>query len=172
MNKGDIMISPVPAGSKSGGAKILAAIVIAALIVTNPAGSGATLSLVEGGQLTTLGFVAASVAVNLALTGIQQLMAPDPATDADQEQSYLFNGAEQNVIEYLFNGAEQNVIEGDPVPILYGRLRVPGQPVNFEIAGFNSRNSPTRAYDGSGHTYIFETNVGTTSPDGQIRRGA
>jgi predicted phage tail protein len=36
MNKGDIMISPVPAGSKSGGAKILAAIVIAALIVTNP----------------------------------------------------------------------------------------------------------------------------------------
>jgi hypothetical protein len=37
-------------------------------------------------------------------------------------------------LTYLM-GAEQNIIEGDPVPVLYGRLRVPGQPVSFEIAG-------------------------------------
>ena len=48
-------------------------------------------------------------------------MAPDPSVDSDQEQSYLFNGQ------------EQNVIEGDPVPVLYGRLRVPGQIINFEF---------------------------------------
>lgn len=67
------------------------------------------------------------MAINLAMAGINQMMAPDPATDGDQESSYLFNGA------------EQNVIQGDPVPVLYGRLRIPGQPISFEIAGVNSR---------------------------------
>ena len=48
------------------------------------------------------------------------MMAPDPSTDSDQESSYMFNGA------------EQNVIEGDPVPVLYGHLRIPGQPISFD----------------------------------------
>ena len=66
------------------------------------------------------------MALNLAMSGITQAMAPDPATDADMEESYLFNGN------------QQNIVEGDPVPVLYGRLRVPGQPINFEVAGTSS----------------------------------
>ena len=62
------------------------------------------------------------------MQGLAQIMAPDPATDADQEESYLFNGS------------EQNIVEGDPVPVLYGRLRVPGQPVNFEVAATKVQN--------------------------------
>ena len=69
--------------------------------------------------------MAMGFAVNLALQGIMELMAPDPATDQDGESSYLFNGS------------AQNIIEGDPVPVLYGKLRVPGQPVGFEMAGVN-----------------------------------
>ena len=64
------------------------------------------------------------LAVNLALVGIQEMMAQDPSVDADQEESYLFNGQ------------EQNIIEGDPVPVLYGKLEVPGQPINFELSNF------------------------------------
>jgi predicted phage tail protein len=64
------------------------------------------------------------------MMGVAEMMAPDPATDSDQEQSYLFNGS------------EQNVIEGDPLPLLYGRLRIPGQPVNFEIQNIEM-GSPT-----------------------------
>jgi len=118
---GDYYITPVPSGAKSGGAKIATALAILALIVINPSNIflGGNAHLAVG--ITKTGYVAASIATNLALTGIQQILAPDPATDAEEPSSYLFNGA------------EQNVLEGDPVPILYGELRVPGTPVSFEI---------------------------------------
>ena len=67
--------------------------------------------------------------MNLAMTGLTEMMAPDPEGDKDQQSSYNFNGL------------EQNVIEGDPVPVLYGRLQVPGQPVNFEVT--NARRNYT-----------------------------
>ena len=116
MNSGDIYITPVPAGSKSGFGKILAAIALAALIIVNPGAA-----LYAAGSLTTTGMVVASLALNLAMAGIQQMMAPDPATDKDGPESYLFNGS------------QQNVSEGDPIPLLYGELRVPGRPINFEL---------------------------------------
>ena len=152
LQEGDITITPIPAGSKSAGAKILAAIAMVVIAIYAPylfgtAGgtlgggavggvtTGATQGLISSGGMF-MGLSTASIqmglsmmAVNLAMAGINQMMAPDPATDGDQESSYLFNGA------------EQNVIQGDPVPILYGHLRIPGQPISFEISGVNSRIS-------------------------------
>jgi predicted phage tail protein len=118
LSKGDIVVTPVPSGSKSGGGKILTAIAIASLffIPGNPLGLYAA-----SGALSTGGLVVASLAVNLALTGIQQLMAPDPATDQQNEEGYLFTGD------------ARNVVEGDPVPLLYGELRVPGLPISVEV---------------------------------------
>ena len=52
-------------------------------------------------------------AANLALAGIQQIMAPDPAVDQDSPTNYLFSGG------------GNNAKEGDPIPLLYGELRVP-----------------------------------------------
>ena len=134
--KGDITISLVPAGSKSGIGKILAAIAIVIIIVTNPglfaavaegAAAGTASSFALG--LNTYGAIAASMAINLAMTGIQQLMAPDPAVDQDAPTNYLFSG-----------GAN-NAVEGDPVPILYGELRVPGRPIAVDILqGGNGSN--------------------------------
>ncbi len=114
--EGDMVISPVPAGSKSAAGKILAAIAIAALIIYAPG----TL-FIEAGKLTTLGAMTAGVAVNLALAGIQQMMAPDPSVDNDQDESYLFQGT------------GQTIVEGDPVPVLYGKLRVPGRPISLQV---------------------------------------
>jgi len=121
--KGDLSLIVAPAGSKSGGAKLLAAIAIVAFMFLVPIG-GTTLyaSLGTGGIQGFAAAAAASMAINLAMTGIQQLMAPDPSTDSAAPQAYLFNGS------------EQNIIEGDPVPILYGELRVPGRPIGFSIA--------------------------------------
>ncbi len=148
LQEGDITITPIPAGSKSAAAKILAAIafvVIAIYAAPLLLGSAPTTMVAAPGGLTvSLGGSAGALgtwgaglgalqtglsmmAINLAMAGINQMMAPDPATDGDQESSYLFNGA------------EQNVIQGDPVPILYGHLRIPGQPISFEISGVNSR---------------------------------
>ena len=54
-------------------------------------------------------------------------MAPDPAVDQDAPTNYLFSG-----------GAN-NAVEGDPIPIMYGELRVPGRPISVDIAqGGNS----------------------------------
>jgi predicted phage tail protein len=136
LSQGDIIVTPVPSGSKSGGGKILTAIAIAALfflpggpqlglnfgqLVTT--GASATSAGVTSAAVTvnTAGLIAGSLAVNLALTGMSQLMAPDPATDQQNEEGYLFTGD------------ARNVVEGDPVPLLYGELRVPGLPISVEV---------------------------------------
>ena len=147
LQEGDVTITPLPAGSKSGGAKIFAAIALMAFAVfAMPAllgavGAGgmgpATAGLLgTGGQVmgistATLQMGVGMLAVNIGMMGISQVMAPDPATDADQEESYLFNGN------------QQNIVEGDPVPVLYGKLRIPGQPINFEVAGAGSEAPKT-----------------------------
>ena len=50
------------------------------------------------------------------------MMAPDPSVDIQQDPE-----------DYLFQGSGQNLVEGDPVPVLYGQLRIPGRPISFEI---------------------------------------
>ena len=121
IREGDVTIALVPAGAKSGFAKIIAA--VALFMIAGPAGQA-----IVGTSGTFLGMSAATIttaitgiAVNLALTGIQQLMAPDPATDQDEPTNYLFSG-EAN-----------NAKEGDPIPLLYGELRVPGRPILINI---------------------------------------
>jgi len=111
INEGDIIITPLPAGSKSAVKIIVGAVLIAASFMTGIPPWLATAMLVSGAMMVTM--------------GLMELMAPDPAVDETEpgEESYLFNG---NV---------QSIKSGDPVPILYGRLRVPGQPCGFEIMG-------------------------------------
>jgi predicted phage tail protein len=144
---GDITITPIAAGAKSGAAKIFAAIVIAVVLVASggTAGVGFFGSAAAGG-LNTAGLIAASLAVNLALTGLQQIMAPDPATDNDAGEE-----------SYLFNGSQQNIIEGDPVPVLYGELRVPGRPISFETLNEDFHTAGPAAW-GSFSTIGFNFN--------------
>ena len=145
--EGDIVITPVPAGSKSGGAKIAAALVITFLL--SPAavpmwnaigvGAGGTIGAGGAGSVWAAGMAnpgsmaafatmaAGNLAAGLALAGVQQIMAPDPAVDREEEKGYMLNGA------------EQNIIEGDPVPVLYGELRVPGRPISFEVSNQNRK---------------------------------
>ena len=137
LSKGDVTISIAPAGSKKGIGKILAAIAIVLIIIYNPMlfgavaeGSAAASSWAAATGLNTFGQIAASMALNLALTGIQQLMAPDPAVDQDAPTNYLFSG-----------GAT-NSVEGDPIPLLYGELRVPGRPIAIDILQ-GGNGSPT-----------------------------
>ena len=141
LHEGDVTITPVPAGAKGGG-KILAAILIAVVafysmgsliaaanMTVTAGGTIAMGSTALGTALTVAQYALYGIAVSLAMSGLAEMMAPDPATDADQQTSYLFNGS------------EKNVIEGDPVPVLYGKLRVPGQPVSFEISNYEPFHS-------------------------------
>tara|TARA_B100001029_G_scaffold174879_1_gene175536 strand:- start:9577 stop:10272 length:696 start_codon:yes stop_codon:yes gene_type:complete len=143
VGEGDITITPAAMGSKSALGKILAAILIVVVTVwaVSTFGAGTTLFAKFAG-LTGVAkfaaFMALGVATNLAMAGIMQMMAPDPSTDSDQEESYLFNGA------------ASNVIEGDPVPVLYGQLRVPGQPISFEVSGVSSYSNTYATSRGGG----------------------
>jgi len=135
--EGSMYISPQPMGSKSGFGKILAAIAIVLITAYIGGFSFVGNSMISFGSAISAtgipGLIALGVAVNLAMTGIMQIMAPDPATDAQQDESYLFQGS------------GQTIVEGDPVPILYGKLRVPGRPISFAIQNasqsFNNVNS-------------------------------
>ena len=132
--KGDITIAIAPAGSKSGFGKILAAIAIIAVIAVTGGFAGFTTGIVgaagptqigwavaAAGGLSTPGMIVGLLAANLALAGIQQMMAPDPAVDRDSPTNYLFSGG------------GNNAKEGEPIPILYGELRVPGRPISIEV---------------------------------------
>ena len=122
----DIIITEVPSGSKSGGAKILAAIAIVA-VVAFTGGFGAVgggtaqgfFANAAGTGLNLAGQVAVGLATNLALTGISQVLAPGPETDQGTAESYLFNGP------------TNNITQGLPVPVAYGELIVGGAPISF-----------------------------------------
>jgi len=141
LNAGDITIVAVPAGSKSGIGKILAAIAIIAVVYFS-GGFAAMGQMMATGTMTVgavAGMVGFSIGMSLAMAGIQQLMAPDPSVDEQSPQSYMFNGD------------EQNIIEGDPVPILYGELRVPGRPIAFSALNGAGAYS---AYTGGAYTTV------------------
>ena len=151
LKEGDVTIAIAPAGSKSGIGKIIAAVVlvffvlplIGSAVLANASTatlgtlSGAGNALLFNAALSTIGGkMVALLAVNLALSGIQQMMAPDPAVDQDSPTNYLFSG-----------GAS-NSVEGDPIPILYGELRVPGRPISIDVRqGGNGSGSGTNVQD-------------------------
>ena len=123
--KGDVTISLVPAGSKKGIGKIIVAIIMIYLMVNYglpPEPGTATWMYTKAGALTIKGGMAIGMTSSLMMAGIQQIMAPDPAVDQD------------NPTNYLFSGGANNAVEGDPIPILYGELRVPGRPISVDIA--------------------------------------
>ena len=171
--EGDMIITPVPAGSKSGPAKILAAVAVTvmtagmgAAIMGAATGAGAAGSMAAvgatfgslsgftgtlgammsaGGGLGVLAQVGLGLGVNLALGGIQQMMAPDPSTDNQQDESYIFQGS------------KQNIVEGDPVPVLYGELRIPGRTVSFHTRSernqFYNQDQRATSSESNGQTY-------------------
>lgn len=151
MREGDLYITPMPVGSKSGVQKILAAIALVLLFKFAPQLMGEVLF----GEVT-VGHVVGSLATSLALQGIQQLMAPDPATDKMGPKAYLFDGD------------ATNFQEGDPIPLLYGELRVAGRPISFEV--MNEYATHTNSPYGllfQDHNYMGQ--VPMTTPDGSIQ---
>lgn len=147
LGKEDIIITEVPAGSKSGGAKLLTAAAIAALLIINPAGIFSATTLMPGGAgfgtsavtvstgLNVGGLALATVATSLALAGLTQLLAPGPEVDsADSNEGYLFNGP--------VNTAKQGI----PVPVAYGELLVGGAPISVNYSTTKFGKDPSIHY--------------------------
>lgn len=191
--EGDMIITPLPAGSKSGGAKLLAAVAITvmtagmgAAVMGAATGAGAagsaaavgatfgsfsgfagTLGAIASGGAGVLGTMGLGLGINLAMAGIQQMMAPDPSTDSQQDESYIFQGS------------KQNIAEGDPVPVLYGELRIPGRTVSFHTRSERSQfyNFDQRATSGESNGQTYDqasggSSGGSSGQSGQPGAGA
>ena len=136
-NEGDFTISAVPAGSKKGAKIIVGAILMyVAFSMGSPDAVGAVLAQ---NFLYALG-------ANLVITGVQEILAPDPSVDDAQDESYLYQGT------------SQTLLEGDPVPLLYGKLRVPARAISTSI-----RNERLNYYDNG--DILMEYNVNNTGDD-------
>ena len=130
--EGAMVITPVPAGSVSKLVKgVLGIIAGAALILTG----GALLMGIGLFGLTGTTATAVGVGMNLVgqflyAAGMLELLSEDPASE-DQDTSYLFSGA------------QMNISKGDPIPVCYGHLRIPGRQISFEIRNEDSVLSNT-----------------------------
>ena len=126
IKEGDVTITAVPAGSKSEIGMILTG---AALIIAGFWTGGQSWAIAAKLQSALIG-----IGMSIAMQGVQSMLAPDPATEEKEEEGYLYTGG------------EAIIVEGDPVPLLYGKLRVPGQPISVALNTAGSMGS----YEGPG----------------------
>jgi predicted phage tail protein len=157
--KDTVIITPVPAGSGKGLGKLIAGLLLLAALffipglglftATGAVGTGGaitaagTSALAAGGtvtlgtgavtglsmaqaaaaglsvSLTVPGMLVAALGVNLALMGLSEMSAPEPEVDDPS---------------FLFNGAGKNIEQGQPVPVLYGQMKIAGTPINEGFA--------------------------------------
>ena len=148
LKEGDITIAIVPSGSKKA-IKIIAAVALFIYAPQIAVGLGQTTAVTVGTGAMAFSYnvasaaaisVIQSVAINLGLQGLAELMAPDPSVDDPTLET----------ANYLFNGTENTSGKFDPVPILYGELRVPGRLIDFNITNGIFVN-PTTIQEPDGH---------------------
>lgn len=156
LKEGDVYISLIPAGSKDGVGKILAAVAIITIglpLLSGQVGMAAAVgpnmtygAMLKAGAATTAGKIAIGLATNLAITGIAEIMAPDPQDDINSQN-------------YLFDGDTQLIEEGDPIPVLYGELRIPGRPISINVInGVYTNPTSILEYDGTISKHTLEPN--------------
>jgi predicted phage tail protein len=107
----EIRIAPVLVGSKHAG--LFQTILGAALVVV-----GVLTSAYGGGSLIGLG-------ASLALGGVVQMLSP--------QTSGLAGTGPDNGTSYYFNGAVNSSAQGEPVPLVYGRMRVGSKVISAGI---------------------------------------
>ena len=157
----DLIITEVPAGQKSGFAKILAAIAIVAVVYFSGGFGGAGMfghGLGAGGMgpptvgagLNTGGLMAMSIATNLALAGVTQLMTKGPELD----------NAEENK-GYLFNGPVNTTQQGLPVPVAYGEMVVGGAVISISYQSAKFPQSKLSAFKTAAATHSSTVFAGT-----------
>lgn len=129
LQKGDVTMGIVPAGAGGDSGVLETLVAIVMFIYAPQLGAEALLSDKIGV------FIYKTIATNIAMKGLQKMMAPDPAEDEDEPTNYLFQGN------------NKNIIEGDPVPVLYGELMIPGQNIGVYTYEGHTMSNPVHKLD-------------------------
>ena len=156
--KDTVIISAIPAGSGKGLKKILGSLGILAIMIFNPTavfveGVGSFSAAMEAGffaSLNNTGLFLTSIGANLAIAGITEMMLPD-AGDMTSDPSFLFNGAD-NTIE-----------QGQPVPLLYGEMRIGGLPISQQFSVGRIKNRQGYQFLSGDTDYVATRYAGSTS---------
>ena len=187
--KDTVIITPVPAGSGKGLGKLIAGLLLIAAMFFIPgmgslftaapgAGGATTLTVAEattlGGQmmagqasaftamqhgvaisLSAGGAAVMMLGANLALMGLTEMQAPD-------------GGEMISDPSYLFNSANNNIEQGQPVPVLYGTMKIGGTPLSqgFKAGELRNTNYNLANASATSQTYYGEGNTGTYAGTG------
>ena len=145
LGKEDIIVAPIPAGSKGKVGKFIAA---AFLIYTGyafVAEAGTAVAAAGGTSLTGIkvaGYTLMALGTSLGLRTLAEMMQPDAAEGEDDS--------------HLFSGPMKTTVQGGAVPILYGEMQVGGHLINASYSSFMAtewgpgwnRNAPLGEDDG------------------------
>lgn len=113
----DIRIAPMPAGGKRAGLfqTILgAAILVVSALTYNAYGATAGWAMMTG------------MGVSLALGGVVQMLSP-------QQRALSAKDRAENGASYNFNGPINTSAQGNPVPVLYGRMIIGSATISAGI---------------------------------------
>lgn len=119
LNDEDIILTAVPLGSKGGfmasgvGKIIMGVIMVVVGYYMGPEGLK-LISSAAAGQMMAFGGM-------LILQGVTQLLAPTSETEKKEEG-------------WLMSGSANTVAQGQPVPLCYGELLVPGTPITISYS--------------------------------------
>ena len=127
----EIRIAPVVHGSKSGGGLqvVLGVALMAAAVVTGPAGWAGLASASSWGAALGAGGLAgasAMVGLSLAIGGVAQMITGQQAKIDSGE-------AVDNRPSYNFSGIKNTVTQGNPVPLCYGEMTVGSAQLSLGI---------------------------------------
>jgi len=128
------------------------------LFVGGSYGMSAASALSAGASLSTAGLLITSIGANLAIMGITQMSAPD-AGDMTSDPSYLFNGA------------DNNIEQGQPVPVLYGTMKIGGTPISQGFQTGQLRGAALNYKTGTVASSYYGGTSGTSSSGGYTKRG-
>ena len=195
--KDTVIITPIPAGSGKGMKKLIAGLLLIAAFffipglggtglvsgtpattktlstvigqmggmplsvsTTIPTAYGASsqsiaAALASGATLSTAGNMVLMLGTNLALVGLAEMQMPDP-------------GEMTSDPSFLFNGANSNIEQGQPVPVLYGTMKIGGTPLS---QGFKAGELRKTVYNlanasASAQTYYGNGSNGTNAGTG------
>lgn len=117
-----IRIAPIPAGAKNGGLfqAVLGAVLIVASFYFPPL--AATAAAQAGSAASTV----MSMGIAMVMGGIVQMISP-------QQRGLGARDSPNNGASYNFNGAVNTSAQGNPVPVLYGRMIVGSSVISAGI---------------------------------------
>jgi predicted phage tail protein len=121
-------------------------------------GTSVAAAISAGASLSTAGLLITSIGANLAIMGITQMSAPD-AGDITSDPSYLFNGA------------DNNIEQGQPVPVLYGTMKIGGTSISQGFQTGQLRGAALNYRTGSVSSSYYGGTSGTSAGGYSGKRG-